>query len=99
METADLVLAGEFCTHHHISYAFIAGLQEAGLVEITVVDEQQFLHVEQLRELEKMIRLHTELDINTEGVEAISYLLQRVNHLQQELRTTKQRLSWYEGHR
>jgi thymidine kinase len=99
METADLVLAGEFCTHHHISYAFIAGLQEAGLVEITVVDEQQFLHLEQLRALEKLVRLHTELDINPEGVEAIFHLLERVDHLQQELKTTKQRLALYERSR
>lgn len=97
METADLVLAGDFCSHHHISFAFISGLQEAGLVEITVVNEQQFLHLEQLREIEKLVRLHNELDINPEGIEAIVHLLQKVHSLQQELRTVKQQLHWYQG--
>ena len=44
-----------------------------------------------------MIRLHYELDINIEGIDAISHLLQRVDQLQDELRIMKNRLSRYEA--
>lgn len=97
METSNLVLAGDFCMHHHISYTFIAGLRDAGLIELTVVGEDQFLHTDQLHELEKLIRLHTELDINPEGVEAIAHLLHKLHSLQHELQVTKQRLRVYEN--
>lgn len=98
METAEFVNAGDFCEHHHISLSFISGLQEAGLVEITIQETGQYLHVNQLKEIEMMIRLHTELDINPEGIEAVTHLLHKLNQLQHELKTVKQRLNWYESH-
>jgi chaperone modulatory protein CbpM len=97
MDREDLIPANEFCTYHHISYSFISSLNEAGLIEVTVIEEQQYLKQEQIKDLEKLVRLHTELDINPEGVEAIAHLLQRLSDMQQELRSLQQRLDLYEG--
>jgi hypothetical protein len=93
----DMIPAEEFCTHHHISYTFISGLQEAGLIEIVTVEEQPCLHTEQLRQLEKLVRLHTDMDINMEGIEAIAHLLQRMDDMQQRMNRLSQRLRIYEG--
>jgi hypothetical protein len=43
-----------------------------------------------------MIRLHHELDINVEGVEAISHLLMLIEKMQEELTVVKNRLRLYE---
>jgi chaperone modulatory protein CbpM len=96
METEDLIPVQEVITHHKIEVTFLDSLHEFGLIEITTVNETRFVLKEQMSELEKMIRLHYELDINLEGIEAISYLLQRVNSLQEELRAAKNRLRVYE---
>jgi hypothetical protein len=96
MERTDLIPAEDFCMHHHISYSFIATLQEAGLIEITTVEERQFLPADYMNEIERLVRLHTDLDINPEGVEAIAHLLQRMREMQQELHTLRQRLKLYE---
>jgi hypothetical protein len=49
-----------------------------------------------LQKLEKMVRLHHDLDINIAGIEAIAHLLERLEYLQDEMRTLKNRLRLYE---
>ena len=97
METDDLIPLQEVITHHNVEITFIDSLHEFGLIEITTVQQTRYVLKEQMSELEKMIRLHYELDINLEGIEAISYLLQRVNSLQEELNAAKNRLRVYEA--
>lgn len=96
METVDLVLIHEFCNYNHVSVSFITGLEEAGLLEITKVEDQFFLHREHVKDVEMLARLHTELDINLEGVEAIAHLLARMKQMQQQMQALQQQLNLYE---
>lgn len=97
MKTEHLIEVHEFCTHHKIEFSFIHSLHEIGLIEITSVEETQYIYKEQMKDLEKMIRLHYELDINLEGIDAIANLLHRVDNLHEELTTLKNRLRLYEN--
>jgi hypothetical protein len=97
MENEQLIPVEQFCGHFHIEFSFIRSLSEYGLVEITRLDEVEYVKKEQIKELEKMIRLYYDLDINIEGIAAISQLLQRVDHLQGELNALKNRLRLYEN--
>jgi len=96
MQTEDMILATEFCIHHHIEPAFLHSLKNAGLIEISVVEEQILVPASQLSQLEKLVTLY-EMDINVEGIETISYLLQKIKNMQQQITTLKNRLSWYEN--
>jgi chaperone modulatory protein CbpM len=96
MQSNPLIPADQFCTQHNIELSFISTLHENGLIEIVTVEQTQFIPEAHLPELEKLIRLHYELDINLEGIEAITYLLQRVERLQNELKAIKNRLRLYE---
>jgi hypothetical protein len=42
------------------------------------------------------MRLHYDLDINLEGIEAITSLLNRVKSMQEEIRELRNRLEGYE---
>lgn len=96
MQTEEMIAADEFCTHHQIELSFINSLKESGLLEISIVEEKVFLPVNQLSHLEKLVRLYYEMDINLEGIETITHLLQRINDMQQEIRQLSNRLSRYE---
>jgi len=96
MQTEYLVAIDEFCTKHNIEVSFISSLQEIGLIEITTIDDAAFIQMEQIRQMEKFIRFHYEMDINIEGIETISHLLQRVNELQEEIVALKNRVGLYE---
>jgi hypothetical protein len=95
METNNLILVEEFCTHNEIELSFIDGLQELGLVEIMNIDNGKYLAQSQLRDVEKLVRLHYELEINMEGIDVVYHLLKRINDLEDELTQTKNKLRFY----
>jgi chaperone modulatory protein CbpM len=89
----NLIAITDICTHHEVEYTFISSLNEAGLLEIQIIDATPYISGERLRELEKMIRMHHELEINVAGIEAITHLLQRVEQMQEELRELRNRVT------
>lgn len=88
----ELITTEECCSHYEIELTFIQSLNEYGLIEILSVEEKQFIHNTQLHELEKFIRLHYELGINMEGIDAIAHLLQKMKNLQEEIADLKNKL-------
>jgi len=97
MQTEELIPADEFCIHHNIELAFIYSLKESGLVNIITIEEKIFVPANQLSHLEKIVRLYYEMDINLEGIETITYLLQRLNEMQQQIVALTNRLHVYES--
>ena len=96
MQEENLIPANEFCLHHNIDVSFIHLLKEYGLVEFTVIDDAPFVTIKQLSELEQLVRLHYDLDINLEGIDAIIHLLKKLQTMQNELIILKNRLRLYE---
>ena len=97
MSTEHLIAVEVFATHQGLETTFVHALHDRGLIRITVVQEQHFLEPEQLSRVEQLARLHYDLDINLEGLEAISHLLDRMDAAQQEARVLRERLGLYEG--
>jgi len=96
MDTAHLVPVNTFCIHHHVDLAFIDSLQRFGLIETVTVEEVSFIPEEKIIDLEKFVRLYHELEINLEGLDAISHLLERMKSMQDEIVGLRNRLSRYE---
>ena len=97
MQTEEVIAANEFCIHHNVELSFIYALKESGLIEMNSVEEKVFVPVSQLNKLERLVRLYYEMDINLEGIETITYLLQRMNDMQQEIILLNNRLRIYES--
>jgi len=97
MGTEYLIAVDEFCANHDIEISFISSLQQSGLIEITTIKNSGFIEADQLRQLEKYVRLYYDMDINLEGIETIDYLLLNINSLQEEVRTLRNRLRLYES--
>jgi hypothetical protein len=96
MKTDHLISLDVFCTSNSIEIGFISSLHEAGLIEITTIEEAEFLNSDELLELERYIRFYHELNINLEGIDAIKHLLNRVNAQHQEITALRNRLRMYE---
>jgi chaperone modulatory protein CbpM len=97
MQKEEMISASDFCIHHNIEPAFIDSLHQSGLIEITIIEKKVFVPLSQLHQLEKLARLYYEMDINVEGIETITYLLQRMNEMQQQLVRLTNRLNLYEN--
>jgi hypothetical protein len=92
----NLIPANEFCANYDISISFIRSLQENGLTEITTIEETEYIPASRLQELERIIRLHYEMDINLEGIETIIHLLQQIHSMHDEITALRNRLRIYE---
>ena len=97
MESSELVPVYSFCVHHKIELSFIEALQQYGLVEITTIEEQMYFKENQLSEVEKFVRLHYDLDINVEGIEAIGHLLEKLKEIQARNVQLQNRINLYEN--
>ena len=97
MQQDDLVVLTEFCTHYNVEFSFVHTLKQHGLIEIVTIDGTGYIEADQLGYLEKLVRLHYHMDINIEGIETITYLLQRMNEMQQKIVQLSNRLSRYEN--
>ncbi|RFM25954.1 chaperone modulator CbpM [Deminuibacter soli] len=85
MALEEMIAAEELCMHYQVPMSFLQNLQNMGLLQCNVVEEKLFIGYTHLGQLEKMIHLHYDLDINIEGIEAILHLLEKINHLQQQV--------------
>ena len=96
METTDLIPVQIVCKHYNVPVAFITTLEEFELIEVTMENNDVFIHKTQLKRVEKMARMHYDLDINFEGIDAIYNLLEQVDSLKREITDLHNRLRLYE---
>ena len=92
-----MIAADDFCTHYNVTYTFLQTLEESGLIELVRVEGRGFIPSDSLPDVERFIRLHYELGINVEGLEAITHLLSRMHRLQNEISLLKNRLRFHEN--
>lgn len=97
MDDNNLILIEQFCANCDIEHSFLFALKEHDLIEIIIVEDQSYIHKEQVKNIEKMINFHYDLNINIEGIDAISNLLRQIDELQEELEMTKNKLRFYES--
>ncbi|MBX2922175.1 MAG: chaperone modulator CbpM [Chitinophagaceae bacterium] len=92
MEKAQKISVEQCCIYYQIETTFVQQLDEYGLIELNRSGKKQFINYEQLPDLEKFIRMHYDMEINLEGIEAITHLLNRMQHLQQEIKRLENEL-------
>ena len=96
MKNDELIPADEVCIRYKIERTFVQSLNESGIIEVIMVEETEYIHCDELSNIEKFMRLHRDLDINFEGIEAIHHLLNQIRQLQKDNRRLKNRLGLYE---
>lgn len=84
-------------SHYKVELSFFSHLSELGLVDVKTVDQIEYIHQDSIYEIEKMIRMHQELDVNIEGIDVVFNLLQKIDTLQKELVAARNRLRLYEN--
>ena len=91
----NLIAVNDICVYHHVEIDFIQSLEDFGLIKTTTQKKLTFLSLDELMKLERYVRLAKDLDINLEGLHAISQLLSQVETMQNEINTLKAELNHY----
>ncbi len=97
MAEQELIRIETLCLHYEIEASFFNALDNIGLIKIETIGQQIFIHQDKISNLEKMIRIHQELNVNIEGIDVVFNLLQKVDKLQSELISVSNRLKLYEN--
>lgn len=95
METTDMIVLDEFCTSHEVEVSFVRSLEEHGLIETIIINKTLCIQGNELPKLEQIVRLHQELNINPEGIDAIHILLKRIEDMQNEIIELRNKLDFY----
>lgn len=97
MNTENFIPVKTLCQHYKLEINFFNDLNENGLIEIQIVDDIKYIHKDSIYEIEKIVRMHKELDVNIEGIDVVLNLLQKIDALQAELLSVRNRLLLYEN--
>jgi hypothetical protein len=71
-------------------------LNDMGLIQIETINEAAFIAEATLSDLDKIVRLHTELNLNWEAIDVVFNLLHQVDDLQLALKSVRQKLDMYQ---
>lgn len=96
MSRREFIEIAQLCRQYQLEMQFFSTLEDYELIQVVRVKESPCVYSDELRRIEKMVRLHKELQINMEGIQAVVNLLEKVELLQDELARVRNRLSLYE---
>jgi hypothetical protein len=97
MNTENLILLQTVCSHYQVELSFFTHLSEIGLIEIEIVEQSPYIRENQIKDIERIIRIHHELEVNPEGIDVVFNLLQKIDRLEKDLIATRNRLKLYEN--
>lgn len=97
MNSNNLISTQKLCLHYDIEISFIDALNKMGLIRIQIIEQNEFIHEDEISSFEKIIRLHNELNINLEGIDIVLNLLEKERELQVELNILKNKLRLFEN--
>jgi hypothetical protein len=97
MNTDDFISVNQLTVYYNIEKSFFTELNEIGLIEISTIEESEYIPLDQIAAIEKMVRMRQDLALNIEGIDVVFNLLKKIDHLQDELNAAKRRLRLYEG--
>jgi hypothetical protein len=97
MNIKNLILLQTVCSNYQVELSFFTHLSEIGLIEIEIIEQSPYIREDQMKDIERMIRMHHELEVNPEGIDVVFNLLQKIDRLEKDLILTKNRLKLYES--
>jgi hypothetical protein len=96
MEKEAYIPVQQLCEHYHVEISFIDELREEGLIEIVEVERSTCLSHKQLALFEKILRINRELQVNVQGVDIVLNLLRKMEKLEKEVISLRNRMRIYE---
>lgn len=96
MAKEKYIRISDFCRGHALEESFLQYLQEFELIQILEVEQESVIPHQDLDRLERLVRLHQDLEISPHGLLAVDHLLQRMSELQEEILELRRRLNRWE---
>jgi hypothetical protein len=95
MKEIKKISVTQFCIHYDVPISFIENLNNYELIQIITINNSTYIDLDQIKTIEKLMRLHYHLNINFEGLDVVINLLDQIEHLQNEITSLNNKLEFY----
>lgn len=89
---SELIIIREYCIQNQVEPDFIIQLEDEGLIEVSIIDDERYIHVSQLRYLDQYVRWYYDLSINVAGIDVIRNLLDTIDEQKVEIYRLRERI-------
>lgn len=96
MEHQEYIAVAHLCTQYSVKEELFTNLKDTGLIKIITIEKRPCIHIDSIQTVEKIVRLHKDLNVNPEGIDVILNLLEKIDTLSAALNEHKNRLKLYE---
>jgi len=96
MSHSKVIKIESLSIHYQVDRSFFQQLNDLGVIEIHSVDNMPCVDEQHLALLDKVVRLHQDLEINPQGLDVVLNLLDKIDSLEKSLVETQNRLSIFE---
>ena len=95
MKTKEYIAVTHLCSQYKVTTQWFQQLHETGLIQVVTVAEEPCVHFTSIHQVDKIMRLHQDLEVNPEGIDVILNLLEKIENLQTELSGLQRKLQLY----
>ncbi len=92
----NYILITQYCEYSNIKPSFLENLFEYGLVRFEKEENAIYINEEDIPEIERLYRLHQDLGINFEGLDAINHMLRRMEKMERTINLLQKKINLYE---
>lgn len=89
---SELIIIQEYCIQNQVEPDFIIQLEDEGLIQVSIVENERYIHISQLRHLDQYVRWYYDLSINVAGIDVIRNLLDKIDEMQKEMHRLKEKI-------
>lgn len=89
---SELIIIREYCIQNQVEPDFIIQLEDEGLIQVSIVEDERYIHISQLKHLDQYVRWYYDLSINVAGIDVIQNLLDKIDDMQEEILKLKEQL-------
>ncbi len=86
----------QFCDHYDVTQSFVDSLCSFELIEIIEIKSTKHIQIEDINRIERLMRMHYELNVNFEGLDIINNLIDQISTLQVDVAFLKNRIEFFE---
>ena len=88
----QLIIMDTYCQRTSIQQDFIHNLNGLGLITVVRQEEVSCIQDVDIPKIEQLHRIHMDLNVNMEGLDVIYQMLDRMQHMQDEIRQLRREL-------
>jgi len=97
MDNIRYIKIETLCQHYQVETILLNQLKEAGVIEICTYESCPCIVEDDVPKLEKIFRLHQDLELNVSAIEVVLNLLHKIDSQQDDIRQLKNKLGRFES--